>query len=443
MRLAFFEDAAVERLHPLTLARPAFELVVGHFSARERLLRQCVPRQWGALVRSYLVESYSEQQPACRVNDLDWLGQDTTVLVNGRWLPPPDWQPTTDTTAVARVDGTVVSITVAPDEVGGLRDNAPATWLDVLARRRHDVDPGGILLNRPWDLIEHNAEQIGRDFAMRADPGPGVSATAQTSSTGAEHPATLYAVVGAAEQVAIHPTARIDPYVVLDSRGGPVFVDAEAVVLPFTRLEGPCYVGRGSELFRAHVRSGTTIGPVCRVGGEVEASILHGYVNKYHDGFLGHSYLCPWVNVGAETTNSDLKSDYSEVVVPLGGEPVETGQPKVGVFVGDHTKTAVGCLFNTGSTVGVCCTLLPAGPLLPKHIPSFCNVWHGRLARGLEFERLVETARTAMSRRGCEFTAAQQRLLRTLFELTHEERGQAIRLFEEKHADAAVLGAAR
>src|SRR5207253_6628464 len=108
-----------------------------------------------------------------------------------------------------------------------------------------------------------------------------------------------------------------------------ISVEAGAVIQSFTRLEGPCHVGTQSQLFRANVRGGTTIGPVCRVGGEIEASILHGYVNKYHDGFLGHSYLCPWVNLGALSTNSDLKNDYSIVRVPLEGRSVDTGLSKV------------------------------------------------------------------------------------------------------------------
>ena len=124
-------------------------------------------------------------------------------------------------------------------------------------------------------------------------------------------------------------------------------------VLPFTRIEGPAYIGRESQLFRAHIREGTSIGPVCRIGGELEASIVHGWCNKYHDGFLGHSYVCPWVNLGALTTNSDLKNDYSPVRVPLAGESLDTGSTKVGCFIGDHTKTALASLINTGSSIGV------------------------------------------------------------------------------------------
>jgi UDP-N-acetylglucosamine diphosphorylase/glucosamine-1-phosphate N-acetyltransferase len=206
------------------------------------------------------------------------------------------------------------------------------------------------------------------------------------------------------------------------------------MIQAFTRLEGPCHVGAKSQLFRANVREGTTIGPACRVGGEVEGAILHGYVNKYHDGFLGHSYVCPWVNLGALSTNSDLKNDYSTVRVPLSGQTIDSGEMKVGCFIGDHTKTAIGSLFNTGTSVGVMCLILPDGELLPKHVPSFSRIWHGELIDGYPLEKGLMTARAAMHRRNKMLTMAQETLLRKVHLLTLNERERAIERFAEKQA---------
>src|SRR5438309_1085762 len=122
--------------------------------------------------------------------------------------------------------------------------------------------------------------------------------------------------------------------------------------------------------------------PVALHAGEVEASIVHGHSNKYHEGFLGHAYVGEWVNLGAITSNSDLRNDYGEVHVPIAGDPVATGQAKVGCFVGDHTRTGLGSMLNTGTAIGVMCNVLPAGLLLPKHIPSFTSVMYGRVAPG-------------------------------------------------------------
>ena len=149
---------------------------------------------------------------------------------------------------------------------------------------------------------------------------------------------------------------------------------------------------RDTQLFRANIRGAVSIGPNCRIGGEVEASIVHGYSNKYHEGFLGHAYVGEWVNLGAITSNSDLRNDYGEVHVPLQGDPVATGQAKVGCFIGDHTRTGMGSMLNTGTAIGVMCNVLPAGLLLPKHVPSFTAVLYGRVAPGFSLDQMFATA---------------------------------------------------
>ena len=169
-------------------------------------------------------------------------------------------------------------------------------------------------------------------------------------------------------------------------------------------------MGRDTHLFRANLRGGVSLGPTCRIGGEVEASIVHGYTNKYHEGFLGHAYVGEWVNLGAVTSNSDLRNDYGEVQVPLGGDPVATGQAKVGCFLGDHTRTGLGSQLNTGTAIGVMCNVLPAGLLLPKHVPSFAAVCYGRVELRFALEELFATARVVMGRRGREFDAVQEQL---------------------------------
>ncbi|MGD9857937.1 MAG: hypothetical protein AB7U20_23580, partial [Planctomycetaceae bacterium] len=159
-----------------------------------------------------------------------------------------------------------------------------------------------------------------------------------------------------------------------------------------------------------------------------EESIDPGYANNYHDGFLGHGYVCPWVNLGALTTNSDLKNDYSTVKVVVSGEAVETGSTKVGCFIGDHTKTAIGSFLNTGTSIGAMSLILPAGELLPKHIPPFSRIWHGAL-QPLDEPALaaaIATARAAMSRRGQELTTAAEQLLRAAFRWTESERSAAV-----------------
>ncbi|MFO1096551.1 MAG: putative sugar nucleotidyl transferase [Planctomycetaceae bacterium] len=310
------------------------------------------------------------------------------------------------------VGDTPVSVTITPeDELDG---GQLVDELSRIAASRRRVELAGTLIEYPWDLVSRNSQMLREDFARRKRNCGRVTGDPQVVIQG--NPGDVY----------IDPAAAVDPFVVIDARHGPVWIDPGARVLPFTRIEGPAYVGRNAQLFRAHVREGTTIGPVCRVGGEIEESILHGYVNKYHDGFLGHAYVCPWVNLGALTSNSDLKNDYSSVRVPLTGTPIETDSTKVGCFIGDHTKAAIGSLFNTGTSVGVMSMLLPDGELLPKHVPSF--TWHryGRLETPEDvLERGIAAARIAMSRRDCALTPADEHLLRHTFDSTASERALA------------------
>src|SRR5436190_4200689 len=209
-------------------------------------------------------------------------------------------------------------------------------------------------------------------------------------------------------------------------------IDREAVIAAFTRLEGPCYVGPQTHVLGAKLRAGTTLGPNCRIGGEVETSIVHGYSNKYHDGFLGHSYVGEWVNLGAGTQNSDLRNDYGEVMVTVNGQRVATGLNKVGCFLGDHTKSGLSTLLNTGTNAGIFCNLLPMGLLLPKYIPAFSSCWNGSLVEQADLPGLLRTAAEVMRRRGETFSEVHAALFRSLFDQTAAERRRAVREEERR-----------
>jgi UDP-N-acetylglucosamine diphosphorylase/glucosamine-1-phosphate N-acetyltransferase len=181
-------------------------------------------------------------------------------------------------------------------------------------------------------------------------------------------------------------------------------------------IQGPAFIGPHSRIVTGRIREFTTIGPYCRVGGEVECCIFQGYSNKYHDGFTGHSYFGEWVNIGALTTTSDLKNTYGTIRVDLAGEQLDTGLTKLGSIVGDHVKLGIGVLLNSGTTIGTGCNLFGGG-MLPKVIP--CFIWGGNGEyQEYDFERMLGTAQIAMSRRQVEQTDAHTDLLRYVFEVT-------------------------
>jgi bifunctional N-acetylglucosamine-1-phosphate-uridyltransferase/glucosamine-1-phosphate-acetyltransferase GlmU-like protein len=206
-----------------------------------------------------------------------------------------------------------------------------------------------------------------------------------------------------------------------------VLIDRGAQVHAFSRLEGPCCVGRDSWIVGAKLRAGSSIGPYSRVGGEIEASIVQGYANKYHEGFLGHSYLGEWVNLAAATQTSDLRNDYDQVRVQVNGQRVASGKTKIGSYIGDHTKTGLSALLNTGSTIGAFANVLPSGTYLPAVIPSFCQVQNGELRELWDLRKAFASASRVMQRRGKCLTEVHRDFYDRLFESTAQLRRRTMR----------------
>jgi UDP-N-acetylglucosamine diphosphorylase / glucose-1-phosphate thymidylyltransferase / UDP-N-acetylgalactosamine diphosphorylase / glucosamine-1-phosphate N-acetyltransferase / galactosamine-1-phosphate N-acetyltransferase len=428
MRLCLAEDHAACQLEPIVLTRPVHELLLGATTLESKISRAMGigpgPQRRSCLIRSHLVDVQRERVPHMVVNDRDWLARAPVIVANSRWVPPAGFvMPDCFGAWVGLSEGRPALAWVGPDDAVSLEPQGVDCWFDQMTSKHGGLEVGGEWIERPWDLVSKNAEHLHRDYAASGKCG-----------VSNRHLAEL-ALVGPVDRLCIHETARIDPYTVFDTVNGPIVLGPNVWVQPFTRIEGPCAIGADSQLFRANLRGAVTIGPNCRIGGEVEASIVHGYSNKYHEGFLGHAYVGEWVNLGAITSNSDLRNDYGEVFVPLQGDPVATGQAKVGCFIGDHTRTGMGSMLNTGTSIGVMCNVLPAGFLLPKHVPSFTAVSYGRVAPGFPLERMFETARTVMGRRGKNFGTADELLYRMLYEQTRLERERALQRSAARRGD--------
>lgn len=409
MRVCLFEDQP-SRFEPLSLTRPVFDLLCGITSLADKHRQFFQAKQWGVWIRPGLIPLYRELNPGVPVNDPDWLAEGPLVMTNGRWLPGrTSFEPAVP--HVAFHEGRPAYAVVAE----GWQNEVDEKGLIALAERLPKREAGGQWVENVWNLVEFNGEQIGRDY-----PG-----WLRRHGSGLKE--TRLALVGPGDRLWISPSAKIDPYVVADTTQGPVVLAEGAVVTAFTRLEGPCFVGPGTQLMGAKIRGGTTLGPQCRIGGEVEASIVHGYSNKYHEGFLGHAYLGEWVNLGAGTHNSDLRNDYGEVHMIQDGQRIPTGLTKVGCFLGDHTKTGLGTLLNTGSSAGVFCNLLPAGRFAPKEIPSFMSWWNGQLREAFSLQQLLITAGQVMKRRGRSLTTVQEAYYRQLWDETDSARQRVLR----------------
>lgn len=379
--LYVFDDGVADEWAPFALTRPGSELRFGRWSLRERLERFAGARATGVLTRSWLRGFHEPHAPPV-VGIADVPPDAARVLLSARFVPELDARIPTSSSNLW-VDGRVVGCRLSPGE-----DTPDTGWLadPVQLPGLRDVEIRGRLLGPVWDFISEHPDRLARDLL---------------ESIARERAAKL---PGGVERIGDHPVrlgsgVRIEPGVLLDVRAAPIELDENVEVRAGARLAGPLYAGPGSRLLGGAIES-LAAGPVSYLRGEIEESIVLGYSNKAHDGFLGHAYLGRWVNLGAMTTNSDLKNNYGPVRVGPAGEEADTGLIKLGCLIGDHAKTGIGVLLTTGTVLGAGSNVFGTG-MPPKWTPPFS--WgSGSELTVHRKEAFVSTATLVMKRRGVE-----------------------------------------
>lgn len=418
MRLILIDrdEDARKNFFPLALSRPIWELRCGMRSLGDRLVEKAGASEVACFVPDYMAEAYAERTDWA-VNDVKPLAGDDLLFVDARVKAEGFDMPGAGPSEIRfDAEGRVLYARITQGDAAKLPGGNVDDFLTAAKEQLTGKQCGAGTWNYTWDLILANPDAIASDFA--ACGASGIEGTLEQPN----------AIRGNEKDVYIGPEAVVHPMVVIDVEHGPVYIDEGVEVHPFSRIEGPCYIGRDSILLGAKCREGNSIGPMCRIGGEVEESIIQGYSNKYHDGFLGHAYVGQWVNLGALTTNSDLKNDYSAVSVMLDGrKTINTGSTKVGSLIGDHTKTSIGTLLNTGSYVGAMAIIMATGKPLPKFIPSFAWFIEGNVTKGFGRRKLYQTAQTAMSRRGHTWSHVEEAMWESVFEMTAPPRDRAIK----------------
>ena len=388
--ICIYEGDGLDRLSPLCDLRPAFDLRCGRFTLLEKLLLMYPREQFAFWVRDELQELVAEGHPRCGVND----GVDSDCLFLSAQAILDEAVPVTGDEALLVNGGRVVGFRLkaaAAQRLGSVRSLS----FDL---PEHEVKAR--VVEWPWDVVDLTADELTRELGVRS-PKSRVKGLAVEPGA---------AVAGDRKKLHMEPGSRIWPGTVISTETGPVFLDRDAVVRPGSFIEGPCYVGPGSVIDGAKVRPGCSFGPQCRIGGEVEASLFQGHANKHHEGFIGHAFVGEWVNLGALTTNSDLKNAYQPVQVSWQGKTIDTGRLKVGCFIGDHVKTAIGSLINTGTRIGTFANWFEPG-LSPKAIPAFA--WGSKTRWPLG--HVLSSARKVMARRGVALSPAYERALRALY----------------------------
>ncbi|HEV8608106.1 MAG TPA: putative sugar nucleotidyl transferase [Tepidisphaeraceae bacterium] len=410
MHLVIFEGVHWRTFAPLSLGRPVFMLATGMATLLEKQLRHTNPTRVSLWVRPELAEVCRRRivpklSIPATVNEP--LGDEPTLLQSGRTLHFKKFRVPEQPSVVLDDHGVVLSALVhspglTPQDILTRSDR----WLKIQDLPRADSQTR--LVERLWDLIKWNEESLIEDHA-------------QTRRERRPFPPGPYHMLEE-ENIWLGEGVRPSPGVVLDGSRGPVVIDHHAGLGPNSILQGPCYIGPYAQVSPlAIIRPGTSIGMMCKVGGEISNSILFGYTNKIHEGFLGDSYVGKWVNLGAATNTSNLKNTYDEISVPTPQGPVKTGRRFLGALIGDHAKTAIGTRLTAGSYLGFS-TMLAISHIAPKVVPSFTfNTDTG--SQPYRIDKAIEVMKAVFARRNRSWDADDDQIVRYVAQIAPEVEG--------------------
>lgn len=389
--IVLYDDALAREFEPFATTRPLGEVRAGAFLGRERWARWFGQRVHGYITSPHLGSFVEFDAPPSA----------TLPLPAGAWLVNARALPALGQDTVASADAIYIGARIAAVR---LRESVTGTTLQngTLALEslrpdqavEHRID--GVWMDAPWDIIRHLSTQLAQDIPALADAIGAIALVASVLPNSA-------VIIGDAP-VFVESGAHIEPFTVFDTRGGPVLLRAGSTVHAFTRIVGPCYIGLDSSVSGDRIAT-SSIGDVCRVHGELSTSVFIGHANKGHDGFVGHSVLGRWVNLGAGTITSNLKNSYGTVAMWTPAGLRDTGLQFAGTFFGDHVKTGIGLRLTTGSVLGAGSNVMDAMP--PKAVAPFS--WGTRAPYdAFDRDQFLETASRVMLRRHVVLDASQR-----------------------------------
>jgi UDP-N-acetylglucosamine diphosphorylase/glucosamine-1-phosphate N-acetyltransferase len=392
MKVVFYDDPTARGFEPFALTRPFSTLVAGvmPITARWEVLGL---ESAGFIGAEHL--AHFERDNFAFVSE----PQSDTIIANSRFAPALDaaFDSNHD---VWTADGRVVAVRLSR----GLRaadvraGNIPLESLAGAAGRTAELK--GWWHHEVWDLLRHLPAMLSADLAHLAGTASKKTAPPKHATILGDHPVIVL-------------DSTIEPHVVFDTTGGPIFIDVGTHVHAFTRISGPCYIGSKSTILGGDVLA-CSIGPVSKIRGEISGCVVLGYTNKGHEGFVGSSYLGEWVNLGAGTTTSNLKNTYGPVALwtPTGVRP--TGMQFLGTLFGDHVKTGIGTMLTTGTVLGAGANVFGTS-MPPKAVAPFS--WgDGEPYDLYKIDKFLESAEKVMARRKITLTEKMKEQLTAAFE---------------------------
>lgn len=398
MQIVIFEDHLAGELRPITLTKPAFGISLCGTNLYNVLRKKGFKVSY--ILREYLRDSCTGDFPNFSLN-----GKKESFLFLNASLPPVHSivQQMLNLTGegepfVAQNDSRVVCA-FFPNLKFNLNEFNQRSLTNFLRDQEYKfLEEKFPLINYPFDIIRYNiqhfqenVQELKKDYKEKY---PGV-------------------FVG--ENVHIHPT------VCMDTEQGIIIIDNNTEIAPFVYVKGPLYIGQNCRIIeRASLKQMCHIANHCKIGGEVESSIVEAFSNKQHHGFLGHSWVGSWVNIGAGTSSSDLKNTYGEITINYQGRKIPTGMQFMGCIIGDYSKTAINTSIFTGKIIGVASYVYG---VVTTNVPSFCNYARnfGQVTEHY-LPAVVKTQARMFARRGVKQTRVHIKLLEDVYQITHDER---------------------
>lgn len=378
-RLYLFDDAKARQFEPFALTRPVSELRAGAELIRLRWEQAAQTRAYGFIGAAHL--SYFDEVDAPPSVQHESTVPAGSVIANSRCVVSLEAQ-LDDISPAFSCDGRICAVRIRKSiDMGGLADGSLSleTLVDSNATPR---EISGRWLDEIWSLVGDLADQLSDDIPVIGGRLSG--AVIENATVIGKHP--VYCETG----------VSIEPFVVFDANDGPILIRRGATIASFSRIVGPCYIGKDSHVIGDAIRA-CSIGDVCKVRGEISASVMLGHSNKGHTGFIGSSYIGRWVNLGAGTTTSNLKNTYGPVQLWTPSGLRTTDLQFLGSLIGDHAKTGIGSMLTTGCVIGAGANIYGTGAS-PKYVPPFA--WgdaepYDRFESG----KFIEVAERMMARR--------------------------------------------
>jgi len=400
-----FDDKKTNAFHPITLNRSVGDLRCGILKLRQRLQYLLSDNEPGIWIDPSLEDLYKDRHPDWQINGApsgEALHVNSRLKIKAKSLEAVrsivvgDCLYSKDVLIAFRAKKTVTSL----PEIEDLESQG----YNLISSQAETYDNLSDLIHDNGRMLSFDFEELFYEKDNYFETEPGVTTL---------NPYNIW----------IAENVQLKPGVVLDASDGPIVLDEGVSILPNAVVLGPAYIGKNTLVkVGAKIYPNTSVGPVCKIGGEIEGSIFQAYTNKQHDGFLGHSYVGEWVNIGADTNNSDLKNTYKNVKFHSYRDmgKIDSGSMFLGALIADHVKLGINASLNTGCVIGLGSNLW-GSDLIADFIPDFSWGMASKLGRH-RFDAFCETARIMKQRRGLTLSTAEKNLYQELYEKLQEQK---------------------